>query len=169
MVQEKRRSPNYLYIALYFLGLGIMIWVLKNISLSHALWYGVPLLFLSLLIAYFSSKKVKSNVHKYLQEKGVTHGIIFPIITILQAVCFIVFLSLDRGTVIINGQKAPEDYMYTEFKSKAALTGLFFLMGIRTILTGWYEKNKASIWGGLGIILFSIVVVYRQELASAIW
>ncbi|QSS98610.1 hypothetical protein IMZ31_10855 [Pontibacillus sp. ALD_SL1] len=169
MDQEKDRSPNYLYIALYFLGLGIMIWVLKNISLSHALWYGVPLLFISLLIAYFSSKKLQSNVHKYLQEKGVTHGIIFPIITILQAICFIVFLSLDRGTVIINGQGEYGDYMYTQFKSKAALTAIFFLMGIRTILTGWYEKNKASIWGGIGIMLVSVVVVYRQELTSSIW
>ncbi|WP_345239158.1 hypothetical protein [Pontibacillus salipaludis] len=167
--QEKVNRPHYLFIALYFVSLGLLIWALKNISLSNALRYGAPLLVVISSITYFRSNKIQSYVHNYLQEKGATRGILFPIITILQTICFIVFLYQDHGAYVVKGESRYDDYMFTEFKSKTAFSGIFFLMGIRTMIAGRYEKNKASIWIGLGIILISLVTVYRLGISYHIW
>ncbi|MCD5323161.1 MULTISPECIES: hypothetical protein [Pontibacillus] len=168
MAQEGTRLP-FRDVVLYFISLGILIWVLNSLTLMNALWFGVPILVISSIITYIRSNKVQSNVHRYLQEKGVTKGIVFPIIMILQVSCFLVSISLESGPFIVNGQTGFDDYMVREFNRRLALSLILFLFGIRTVIAGWLEKSKSSIWIGVSVIFLYFGIVYKMGISYGVW
>jgi len=151
-------------IFLYFLALGLLAAVLKY---SPPLLVGVlgpPVLVLGAVIVYKTSDKVKQSVNQsvnqYMERKGKVRGILLPFIMLLQVLCLLAFMYFDPSAW--DYHKLGVDHnlvLRKEFLSRTALFTVFFLIGIRSLITSFLEGSK--VWQIVEwVFLLGCVVFY---------